>query len=377
MLAASDCGDMTLRLAIPFVSGRPGPCPKKAKGRGWGYCMDTRRSQHYRRVLRMRGVAICLLIGWSGLASAQDTLVERGTAVRLAPSISQARPDRQDRGWVVDERTAYAAREGHLLKTQDAGETWQTLAVPGDEGGAPVEVYGVEFPSGHGGWLFTSRGLWRSDGRGTEWREIAEEGRLPVFSDAQHGWLRVDEGQPPGYRSYVTRDGGASWMRCPAGARAARSPVPYATVFASAREGFAIGVDEGDLEYRYWLLHTEDGGCSWRGRWGLPTRRDDALNALYFLNVRQGWIGGDGPVYYTADGGRHWRRLSTIPGIRIDSIYFEDARRGWLLGFDFGRAGGVFSTNDGGRTWTRVRPDRLKLVPRAWNRGRLAAMIHR
>jgi hypothetical protein len=47
----------------------------------------------------------------------------------------------------------------------------------------------------------------------------------------------------------------------------------------------------------------------------------------------QGWARtGDG-VYWTADGGRRWRRITppTRSPLDIQDVYFRDQRRGWAL----------------------------------------------
>lgn len=71
------------------------------------------------------------------------------------------------------------------------------------------------------------------------------------------------------------------------------------------------------------------------------------LNAVYFVDSKRGWAGGDdGIILRTEDGGRQWRPqvISTTDG--INDLYFRDKEDGYLL------AGNrIFATNDSGQTW--------------------------
>jgi photosystem II stability/assembly factor-like uncharacterized protein len=85
------------------------------------------------------------------------------------------------------------------------------------------------------------------------------------------------------------------------------------------------------------------------------------LRAVHFVDPMNGWAAGDaGAVYYTADGGGNWERLSSGSSMDISYIYFIDRYRGWMLGRPDGKmddeAGNetiLFITYNGGRAWTR------------------------
>ena len=79
-------------------------------------------------------------------------------------------------------------------------------------------------------------------------------------------------------------------------------------------------------------------------------RRGDAgkdLNAVYFVDSKRGWAGGDdGLVLRTEDGGRTWTRLEIAATDSINDIYFRDREDGYVL------AGNrVLVTEDGGHSW--------------------------
>jgi len=79
------------------------------------------------------------------------------------------------------------------------------------------------------------------------------------------------------------------------------------------------------------------------------------LNAVYFVDSKRGWAGGDdGLVLRTEDGGRTWSQQSINSSENINDLFFRDKENGYLL------AGNrVFVTEDRGRTWresTQISP---------------------
>lgn len=101
------------------------------------------------------------------------------------------------------------------------------------------------------------------------------------------------------------------------------------------------------------VLHTTDGGANWKVQARLG---EGFLESIYFLDARTGWICGDkGRLYRTADAGASWEdRSLKKDGLSLYSVRFLDARRGFLAGLDTAVGKAVlFETSDGGATWTR------------------------
>lgn len=75
------------------------------------------------------------------------------------------------------------------------------------------------------------------------------------------------------------------------------------------------------------------------------------LTAVYFLDDKRGWVGGDnGFLSRTEDGGRSWVRQAVDTTKGINDIYFRDKEAGFLIA---GNA--IFGTRDNGTRWTEVR----------------------
>src|ERR1044071_814320 len=71
------------------------------------------------------------------------------------------------------------------------------------------------------------------------------------------------------------------------------------------------------------------------------------LNAVYFLDSKRGWVGGDaGFLAYTDDGGANWieRRLGISHA--INDVYFVSKDSGFVLA-----GNSIFETSDGGHSW--------------------------
>ncbi len=85
-----------------------------------------------------------------------------------------------------------------------------------------------------------------------------------------------------------------------------------------------------------------------------PAPIDQPLHRVFFLDDRAGWIltYGGGTVLHTRDGGASWRVQARVASDFLEAIRFVDAENGWLIG-DYGA---VFSSADGGATWREVSP---------------------
>ena len=113
-----------------------------------------------------------------------------------------------------------------------------------------------------------------------------------------------------------------------------------AVIFVDGKQGWVAG-DNGTL------LHTTDGGTTWVPQTsGTPAD----LTSLHFLpDGKQGWVAGDnGTLLHTTDGGATWAPQTSGTLVSLTSLLFlPDGKQGWVAG----RNGTLLHTTDGGATW--------------------------
>jgi photosystem II stability/assembly factor-like uncharacterized protein len=112
----------------------------------------------------------------------------------------------------------------------------------------------------------------------------------------------------------------------------------YDVKFVGEREAWAVG-------YPGLLLHTTDGGESWRK---FPVDTRDALYALDFVEGGYGWVvGRAGLLLLTTDKGQTWQKKEPLCSEPLFDVDFVDAQHGVTVGY-FGQ---IHTTSDGGQTW--------------------------
>ncbi len=317
-------------------------------------------------------------------------------AVSLPPGLGGLRADTVR---IFDGRIGWAwSGSGALLRTDDGGAAWRSVALPGT--GQPTdfmmgpakffEALLLSVNLSDGRWLSTDGGLhWqplapplgyysevhdlRSDRGGGlvsagDWNGLArrtiDEGRSwqPLgsaadeatsfarreqlwFGDAQHG-LHLLNG-----RLLETRDGGLSWQD--------QAP-------------------ELSCDYCGMQLHATRDGTLWRERQGKLARSTDqgrswievplpsgVVDRYYFAftSAEIVWAQAPSGVYRSLDGGAYWQmsgnpQLSTL-GLR--QLAFADARIGVLIT----NAGELWRSADGGESWQRAQAEAV--LPRGGN----------
>jgi photosystem II stability/assembly factor-like uncharacterized protein len=93
------------------------------------------------------------------------------------------------------------------------------------------------------------------------------------------------------------------------------------------------------------ILHTSDGGATWR-----PQSSGTAftLSGICFVDTKNGWaVGNKGTILHTSDGGETWEKQeSPIDYFHMD-VTFLDAEKGFVVS----ERTHILATNDGGKTW--------------------------
>ena len=290
-------------------------------------------------------------------------------SLRISPLSSGV--DSSFRGMAIrDHREAWiAGSNGMVIRTTDAGTTWQRVTVPnaGELDFRDVELLrdgsAILMSAGEGN---ASR-LFRSTDDGKTWRTVLSNldprgffDGMAFREDGRHGVLYGDpiDGRLDIYR---TADGGKTWNQLPVQQRPKLEEGEYG--FAASGTGIVtkgsnIWIASGGSVARVW--RSQDAGRTWQPydanlRSGNPT---SGIFSLDFLDHQSAVaIGGNyaepeldqGNVSVSTDGGRTW---SSMPNTRMPhKACVQSLGAGRFL--TCGRTGVAFS-KDAGRTWETI-----------------------
>jgi photosystem II stability/assembly factor-like uncharacterized protein len=247
--------------------------------------------------------------------------IDGGVSWKVANVSTSA--DLADTSW-PDIKTGYALdARGGLFRTQNGGLTWQTLSAGP---GAPAHAV-IAIPATTTVLLFGDRGVRRSTGGG-EFNplrgRVVERARL---TRAQLAGAAIFTWATGGRQVLVSNNQGRSF-------KALRLPAKKTRVsqvaFVSRSAGFLL-----DTAGRVW--RTANGGRSWTQSLATGTA---SITGITFGSATSGYasidsFGGDAAnayVLHTADGGRSWRPQAIATGrIKESGIVAADAAHAYSL----------------------------------------------
>jgi photosystem II stability/assembly factor-like uncharacterized protein len=280
------------------------------------------------------------IVGWILLVTAAPVAAQEGW--RMTRRADAAGTDLNAIFFLDSKRGWIGGNAGLVLSTTDAGRTWV-----GQNIGVSTAINDIYFRDKENGFLLTGNRIYQSRDAGASWREsqVFDEvkfGGVPElysirFIGKNNGWVVGSISKNDAYIDNLvlhTEDGGTSWRRVLVPGRDELIHLD----FASERRGWIVG-DSGTV------LYTADAGDSW------TVQRTGSTAALYHVDFRtedRGWIVGEkGIVLRTVDGGETWMQAPTPVKNRLLSVQFVDDRRGWVIG----RGGVILRSEDGGVTW--------------------------
>jgi photosystem II stability/assembly factor-like uncharacterized protein len=268
--------------------------------------------------------------------------------------------DRND-GWVVGSNTDGAV----ILVTTDGGLTWN--AQDAGYGGVSAMLTSVTFVDAEHGWAvgssFAGVGnscliLATSDG-GVTWntQDTGSAHTLDnmavldsvTFVNDRLGWAVGDTGGAPDEAPIIlaTRNGGLTWKAQRATSKRVYGGL-YSMSFVDSRHGWAVGGDGGEQVGSPVILHTTNGGKTWKREKAPAVDKDAFLAGVTFANAQRGWAVGNAnrgyansqPIYkpiilVTRNGGGTWvAQNASRAGNRgaLNSICVVGTRRGWAVG---------------------------------------------
>ncbi len=271
------------------------------------------KSRYYLRKLFVTGLCVSLLgsIAVGSYAANNKDKFEPRYSIMSRKAAESLLTDVQ----VVGDRIVAVGERGHIIVSQDQGQSWKQAKVP------TIELLtGVYFSNEQYGWAIGHESLilHTKDG-GANWEiQYADPYREP------------DPNEPYDY------DAGPS-----------RAGQPFLDLwFKNEKEGFVVGA------YGY-FMHTADGGLTWED-WSDRIDNIDGwhLNAIGTQDGETLYIAGEmGVLFRSQDGGETWETLDSPYEGSYFGIHVGPAEGEALI---FGLQGNIFKTSDGGDSWREI-----------------------
>lgn len=239
------------------------------------------------------------------------------------------------------------ARDGQVYKTLDGGVTWGATRV--DSAG----LNSVWFSNADRGYLAGDTAIYGTIDGGNHWQRILhKDGMAFRGTHFENGdTLHV---LSPGYFSFTSGDGGATWTQEPTDSL---SNDIRAMFFTNGKRGYAVGnngfMGETTDRGAHWSVSTRSACAACTGG---PT---PFISGIEFPSVSTGYVATWGYLMKTMNGGKTWERISTFPSNPVLNMHFTDAQNGVVCGnlaSDTGNHpnGFIDRSTDGGLSWKRV-----------------------
>lgn len=221
---------------------------------------------------------------------------------------------------------------GQVLKTTDAGKTWEIV-----NSGNFDRLYSVWFTDANTGFLTNGVWLYKTIDGGYNWTVAGTQwnGYLQhiMFVNPQVGYIT---GESDGVL-YRTNDGGDTWVEL------------YRDEMKWPRNLYFLNENLGYLAMDHSIMKTTDGGQTFT-EYVLP--EENLFLSIHFPTETTGYVGSFyyGNVYKTTDAGLTWTMLpsDTTRFFPAVDLFFVNESIGYLS------AGHIYQTNDGGLNWVPI-----------------------
>lgn len=230
-----------------------------------------------------------------------------------------------------------------LLKTTDAGASWNVIGLPADS----VYFSGIDFPDKDTGFTCPNHGrFYKTVNGGLSWETHYVETNIDFKA---FDYLNPREGWAINYDSICghTIDGGLHWTLA-----TVPSDRLYTIKFVNSMTGF-ITTTRNDL---YW---STDGGTNWE----LVDLNVHIPINVEFTDSLSGWLTDDHTIYRTTDGGINWFQFQNLQSSNdwyfITDLYILDSNSAWICTLD----GRVFSLSGLQSTDEIAEPELISFYP--------------
>lgn len=243
----------------------------------------------------------------------------------------------------VDNNTGFSAGDyGTVLKTSDAGATWNKISSGTDKDliSASFVNSNIGFVGGH------SQLLRKTTDGGQTWQAL----QLPVsgnwdtaYSVMDIKFLNPNVGYVAGFfqlesKIWKTTDGGSTWATQSTGS----FNYIQRLYMLDENTGFAMGGALGGE-----IIRTTNGGSTWE----MVYQGSYTVYSMHFITSLIGVVGcEEGRIYRTTDGGSTWNFALCPSGLDVMTLQFTNAS----TGFGFGSGSVYIKTTDGGLNWDEL-----------------------
>jgi photosystem II stability/assembly factor-like uncharacterized protein len=229
-----------------------------------------------------------------------------------------------DNGYLVAGRKMYI--------TRDAGRSWQEIKIfrSGDFGQARPEFLSIRFSDKKRGYIVGSvlrragnddivvdSLLMRTEDAGETWQRVNVPSKVELyhldFDGNSRGWIVGDKGT-----ILSSTDEGRTWSKQDSGTSASL----YNVDFRDSKEGYIVGKSGT-------ILRTENGGLHW-SQVQVPSK--ESVMRVDFADDKNGWaVGYSGSILRSFDKGKSWIKQDSPVRTRLYGL-FMDKKYGWAVG---------------------------------------------
>ena len=275
---------------------------------------------------------------------------------------------------LVNDTLGWACGATGLIKTTDAGESWEIVNIPGFTG----NLWWIDFMNENYGFIAADGNVLRTTDGGNNWQILPAGDYRPLYCidiiDSLHIAAAGYGGTSYSAKNLYSSDGGNTWIN----GGGLTSETINCTKYVNIDTGYAI-LDEVGLwkttnrganwvpltgnfgEWEFQILADENTGYdAGSGLKIYKTEEDfdlwhrlfinDNFSDVFFVNEQKGFVISSAAnssyrgLYKTTDGGSNWQSVSgALDGV---DLLFVDSLTGFL-----GASSSIYKTTDGGDTW--------------------------
>ena len=280
---------------------------------------------------------------------------------------------------VVSEKIVWASGTGGtVIKTTDAGRTWNVMTVPGAE---KLDFRDIEAFDANTAYILSigngeSSRIYKTTDGGATWKLQFTNKNEKAFFDAIACWdkyncIAVSDPVDAQYLFMSTTDGGEGWFGILSDPRSTANAKAGEAAFAASGTCLYMSADRtvflvsGGTDAR--VFRSDHLGEGWR-TFNTPIRKGNAGSGIFSIAMLDTTIGvivggnyekpaeTENSLAFTADGGQTWSLGSGLSGFR-SAVTYVDKKTIIAVGTN-----GTDISRDSGRIWKKIGTEDLNAV---------------